>query len=377
MIAVLMLVCSACSTTEKVESNRNSAENSSGAPTPSSTGNISSTTKIYKAALADNLKADASMEIPDVKDIPILQVAENGFDENHLLDVFLGSKDAQVKNNDGETDYTLNGKTLKVFKDSGSFNLITPAGDYINSIIDNMNGGIDTAFESKELDFMTISKATEQVAGIFNQLHITPHLPPKVYTLDYATLQREQDTLIQDQDFKYFVDLGKIKLKEKWNKEDEAYYMVFRIDIHGIPCTPTGYTLQSSEVEVPGSEVRVIVSKNGIESFDIEGSIYKELNAKANPSFLISLEQALDSLKKKFDTIILKDELTVRNISIMYVPQITSSNVDPKTGVLLNKKLEMIPAWCFNIEQKYTKGGKVNTGSIVVNINAVTGEEIL
>ncbi|CAH1215437.1 hypothetical protein PAECIP111893_03969 [Paenibacillus plantiphilus] len=373
VIVVLVVLCSACSTTEEIKPIPQETENNLGENPPTST----TESKTYTETLTTNLKVDAVLDIPDEKNIPLLEVNDHVFDENKLAAVLLESKGAVKKENESEVVFTYKDNKLRISKESSSFNFVTTMGDHASTLINNMSDKMDASFKLEELDSIKKSKAVEQVAAVFGQLELTPHLPSKVYALDHHTLQQEQDLLMQDENFKFYVDLGKTKVRETWNKDDESYYMIFSIDMHGLPIASTGYTLRSSEVEVPSSEVRVVFSKRGIESFEIVGSIYAEQGSKVAPSSLISMEQALDSLKEKYDAIILKDELTVTRISIVYVPVFISSNVDSKTGVLFDKKMEMVPAWYFNIDRKYSKGDHINTEPVVVRINAITGEEIL
>lgn len=325
----------------------------------------------------DKLKVDAVLNVQNVKAAPILQVNELTIDRNILLQTFLGSTDAKEQKLDGLIDYSSGEKTLRIAEERASFNFMTPDANFISSILNNMPGSMDDAFTTGELPFMSQSAAIEQAGAIFSKLGLTPHLPPKVYALDKAALQQAQNQLLEDKDLKQFIDLGKIKLKDKWTDNDAFYYMIFQLDIHGMACTPTRYNLRNSpEVDVPGSEVRVIWGKQGIVSFEVAGVLYEEQKADADAPALLSMEQALERLKQTYAAIILQNETTVTQISLYYVPVIKSSDVNTKTGMLVNKQLEMVPAWHFTIQEEYAKGGKTQQHSSVVQINAITGKEI-
>ncbi|MBC8059813.1 MAG: hypothetical protein H7Y18_04025 [Clostridiaceae bacterium] len=374
VILVFIFFCSGCTTEEKAQTQENTKNN----PVPtmvSDTANTGKDTKTYKATLADNLIVDATVDVSDVKDIPTLQVTGKVFDKNELLNTFLGSKDIKEKKEGGQSTYIVSNKSLTIHAEPGRFNFITPLGDYVKSIIDSRDEV--SKFKSAELDFVAKSKATEQVTALIKTLDITSHTSPEIYALDYNTLQQEQDGLMKDKNYKYFVDLGKTRIKEKWTKDDECYYMVFRIDMNGIPCSNTNFTMQSLDAMISGSELGVIISKDGIESFNINGVIYEQKNSKVKTSGLISMEQALESLKKKYSNVILKEEAIITGISMVYLPVITKLGTVSEEGVSSNREIEMVPCWYFNIKQKYTKAGKVNTIDIVVHINAIDGKEIL
>ncbi|MBW9158704.1 hypothetical protein [Clostridium tagluense] len=369
-ILSVVFICSGCTSEKMTSKDTNKVSTSVPSVTPAING------KNYKATLATNLKVDATVEASDIKDIPTLQITGKVFDKNKLLNAFLGSKGIKEKKQDGQSSFTVNNKNLTIPEEPGSFNFITPLGDYVKSIVNE--GAEVNKFKLKELEFMTKSKATKQVTDMLKTLDITPNMKPKIYALDYNTLKKEQDMLMKDKDYKYFVDLGKTKIKDKWTKDDECYYMLFRIDMNGIPCYDSHYTMQSLDSMVSGSEARVIISKNGIESFDINGLIYNQKNSKINTSHLISMQQAVESLKKKYSNVILKDEMLVTGISIIYLPVITSRGTTSNAGVTLNKQIEMVPCWYFNINLKYSNSeGIVDTMPIEVRINANTGKEIL
>lgn len=336
--------------------------------------------KTYKATLSDKLIVDATIDAPDVKEASVLPVEEAIFDSRKLCDTFLGSKDVkQEKNNSPDTSYVLGNKKL-IIGQGQYFRFETSLGIYADNVVDD---GQDSEaskntdkFKLNELDFMPKQKAVEKAEDILKALNITPHMPPKVYALDYETLQQEQEMLLKDEGFKSFVDVGKIKLKDKWAKEDECYYMIFKMDFHGIPCDTTHYIIQSNGIIVDGGRIIIIYSKNGIELFNVNGTLYHQKDSKVNASKLISIEQALDSLKEKYASVILKDELKVTGISLIYEPVLINCTINPKTGELSNKQMELVPAWIFNAEQNYSKTGKSYMKYSTVRINAITGKEI-
>jgi len=378
ILLLIALLCTACSTSEEIaQSPAVTKSNAISTLTPAtSPDETKGPAKSYQTALANNLKVDATVDQPQAKVIPTLQVTEKGFSKNALIPTFFGSADVNEQKDASETRYSSGENTLRVPEGAGSFQYTTPTGTYIYSILNNMNSGPDTIFHSNELDFMTSADAVNLAAQTFKKLGITPHMPPKLYALDPVALQKEQDALMKDKDLKWFIDTGKIKFKEKWTKTDQFYYLVFRVDLQAVPCSPISYTLQNSEVEVPGSEVRVILSKDGIVSIQIVGTIYDEQSKKGDSRQLLAVEQALDRLKEKYDAIILKNELTVTDIALEYAPVIVSSKIDSKTGELTNKQTEMVPAWRFTISQKYAKAGEAFTSTTNVLLNAVTGKEI-
>lgn len=217
---------------------------------------------------------------------------------------------------------------------------------------------------------MTREKAVEEARKVLMELSITPYGSPTVYALDNKTIKQEEDRLLrEDKSFKDFVDLGKIKLKHNWSSEDDSYYMVFHNSIRGIQYDPSGCAVANADTLAKGSDIRILISKNGIESFFINGKIYQEESTKGNNSPLISISQALNSLERKYSDVLLPYKIVVSNISLVYSPVLTNSKGE-------NLNAELVPTWLFNINEKVKKGNDVRQVYTNVRINAMDGKEI-
>ncbi|MFT8312765.1 MAG: hypothetical protein ABF633_00720 [Clostridium sp.] len=323
----------------------------------------------YKASLGNNMEVDAVVDKPNINSAAILQVEGTAFDPKKLCDIFLGSGEVKKEKLGENTSYSIGNKILDVYT-VGAFSFRTPLAGYINEIINTLpNGNIDK-FEVQDLSFMTREKAIEKARKVLMELNITPYGSPTVYALDNKTIKQEQERLIkEDEGFKYFLDLRKIKLKDNWSSDDDSYYMVFHNSIRGISSEPFGYAAANADTLVEGSEIKILISKNGIESFVIDGKIYQEKSVKGSNLPLISISQALNSLEKKYSDVLLSDKIVVSSISLVYSPVLTNSKEE-------NRNIELVPTWLFNINEKVKKGNDVRQAYTNVRINALDGKEI-
>lgn len=375
IILIGILLLPSCTTEEVISSKKNIVETSANT-SPSikyQSSEMADAPKMYCTNLSDNLFVNANVNAPNINAASVLEAKKTTFNTNKLCELFLGSGNIMEKKPNSETlEYSLGEKKLIV--SSGlQFDFSTNLSNCVNDLISFLDLTKMGELKKQELSFLTKQKVIDETANILKELNISPHLPPEIYALDYKTLQKEQERLLrEDESFKAFVEMGKVKLKDKWSEDNDCYYMIFQTEMYGIPCDSIGYTQQSSDFPVNGSEIGAIVSKNGFEACFVKGSVYTEENSVHDIKSLISLEQALESLKEKYNNIILSSKVTVTNISLIYAPVLT--------GITRNnqkEQIELVPTWLFETEQSYTKGNKKSIGKIIVRINAITGKEIL
>lgn len=371
IVLSVLLFTSSCSTTEEIKGQQNSSTVS--IASQSSSSQVAASPDFYQTTLLEKLKVDAIVENSNKESNRIVLVQEKIFDDTKVVHAFFNNQNVSSKQEDELKRYTLDGAILDIGS-AGHLSFNTVSAQYIRTVLENEPKKEELA--DQDLNGFPKKQAIKQATDLMKELKITPHLPPHVYSLDCNFLQNKQNELMQDDDFMYFVKIGKTKLKDNWTSQDDSYYLVFNIESNGIPISSTSYHLNTSEVAVEGSQVSIIVSKSGVQSFEVNGVLYNELGNKPAGS-LITMEKALEGLKQKYEKIILNEDLTVNRISLVYAPVITGGSVDKQTGEINNKKIELTPAWSFTINSKYVKGGKEFTREFIVQINAVTGKEIL
>ena len=109
--------------------------------------------------------------------------------------------------------------------------------------------------------------------------------------------------------------------------------------------------------------VRVLIyNKNGFVYVDFS-SVIKVKNRKEDE--IVTVAQALKSLKDDLTSIILTDEKTIKDAQFRYVMISTSDN----------KKIEIRPVWIFDVMVKLEQKNKDDdNGEEIYMVDAVTGE---
>lgn len=330
----------------------------------------------YDEVLAENLIVDAEVSKPDITSAAVLQVESFSFDSQPLCDAFFDSKNIKKEVSGVGELYSFGDKTLSISEDRKNFSFYSPLKEFIQGVINTEHFGNLYKFNQEELDFMPKQKAIDGAVNILKSLNITPHMPPKVYAIDFKTIQKVQEERMLEKGVQEFINLGIYKMKDEWTKDDEFYYLFFSVDFYGIPCDTIGYTHQSSTLHVSGSEIEIIISKKGIELCMIDGMLYREVKPKSEKSELISIDQAMQTVKSKFDDVILMDKVTVTEICLEYLPVLVDVNVDTKTGIVNYENVELVPIWLFKIESSNSRESGIARNTYV-RVNAITGKEIL
>jgi len=327
----------------------------------------------YQIKLADNLFVDAEVDEPQIYDAQILKGSVVQFEDGNLVSAFLGSDPIEHIKEGGGLTYLKDDKSLLILDDKAYFDYHTSLKGYIEGIINTMYFGNLNKFQAEKLNFMPKEEAVSKVNSVLQKIGITPYKEPDIYCMDYKTLQQEQE-ISMDNGLQDFVNLGKVKLKEEWTEDDEFYYLSYKLDIDGIMCDPVGYTQMPSGLPINGSKVEAIVSKKGIEMLKTTGYIYKSIGKSTTNSPIITIDQALGSVKKKYENIILTNELTIVNISLIYMPIYSNVIIDKETGAVTARQIDLVPTWLIMIKEKNSSGSPDSFSYI--RVNALTGEEI-
>ncbi len=382
-ICILLLTFIGCSNNERINTNTNiSTAKSSITSVQEDLNNSSDSTHRFKKNLGENLYVDAIVDAPKIESVSVLKAESINFDPKTLLNIFFKSKNIKGKKQGVGVLYKDDEKTLMILNDKTFFEFFTPLKSNIQGIINTSDTGNLNKFKLENLDFMSKQEAISRAKEFISKLNITTYGQPKAYSIDYKTMQQEQEKSLKE-GLQGFVDLGKVKLKEKWTKDDEFYYIQFRVDINGIPCDNIGYTQIPSGIPVSGSQIEIIISKKGIELFTPLGTIYKKVGTVGDGKSVITIDKALKTVKKRYDSVILQKEIVIKNISLIYTPKLINPQIDSKTGAIDLKQLNLVPCWLFTINQKGKNTENTNTAEIdkvpntYIRVNAISGEEIL
>jgi hypothetical protein len=214
---------------------------------------------------------------------------------------------------------------------------------------------------SASLSFASREKAQAQVEDLLTKLNLPQRGKVEIFAFSADLLNRlyEEHKEQIEADYKRNVSVNKDtpEPRRQWEKGQEYYVVQGVFNYEGIPSTLYSYTHQAAEQRIDRSWYQAIVNKDGIQYFNLGNSIiFRNIEVKEQPQFILSLQQAVAALKERYSEIMYLD-ITITRISFEYVAL-------PAKGKLLS--FEVVPCWAF-----YNSDG-VN----VDRINAVTGKLI-
>jgi hypothetical protein len=294
------------------------------------------------------------------------------FDNASCINVFAKDKEA-VESIEEEEDTKEFGK-IKILSESYSDNSsLEVCGNYLSYTTPQYQKIINTFFDDdsleeynadkyatgNNLEFMSITDAKNQIYQTLISLGIELSEQFTCYTLDYKTMQKEE--ILYDK----WGDIIEDGSKTSWSEEDSCYIFDFQQEYNGMVINSNGYGDYLSG-GLNGTTIRVIYGQHGIIDCSIDGVL--EFEDTTEDESIISLDQAVEVVKDKFDLIIQEYPLTIKKIDLEMLP-IT----DKKDYT----QLHIIPAWKFEVIEDIvdTDGNQVQLNSQIL-INGLNAKEI-
>lgn len=344
----------------------------------------------YKDELLENMKVDATIKASDKSSAQVLSGIAKKFDLENIVKVVMGEVNIQIENEYNNIRYgKCNGKT--VFNDEyGRFYVRSKVFDTIGVVATDLRGHNQIVrpnkevFQNKDLDFMSSADAVTQCKKLMEELNILYVENPEIYALDYGNLQKKYDEAVKEEGIVELIQRGKLYAKEKWEKEDEGYYIIFKTKLADIPVASVGYEDKKTFYSVSGSEIVFWVNKYGVDSVKVNDRIYEETGKQGEVKNLITTKEALEKLKNKYKDIILTDENIIEEISLEYIPCIKEAQTT-KEGQVAITQYNFKPAWRFKIKNIFKNDERKQQSNgaqgptfkyIFENIDAITGEFI-
>ena len=280
-----------------------------------------------KGKLTANVDIDAKVDIPDDDNWKNYSV------ESRMIDVsrrettasLFESKDtakiSEMTNKDGTImaySYQFpSGNILSFSKGSIGYNTLTMIDRTYDRYIKGVNGireNINDLFPYKELDGISRDASIKKVQDVCAKLNIEISSEPDVYAVDYEHAQT-----IADSDSSYSLD-KKGNLKNNWTKDNNAYVIIYRICMNGIPITDSSYFFDSGNASY--SKVKAIVNKDGIISFNASG-IYDVSSESIVSDKLCNLSDVMKILESRYYYSTSNSQTKIAKISLEYVPVYT------------------------------------------------------
>ena len=205
----------------------------------------------------------------------------------------------------------------------------------------------ELSFGSRDEIFKWIKKTFKDAVGI----DVSDNY--KAYALDHKTLYQEQNAHLD------LIEEGG-SATDQWSEEDDAYYFVLCQDVDGVPIYQEEYGDIFEGIGVDYTRLTVLYNKNGWLDFRAERGYCIEKTEEEQK--IISLEQALESLNRKFELNVDQgEEWNINHISLQLVPVHINGN-----------NYEIKPVWMFQ-----GINPKIMFGFFNIMIDAVSGKEIV
>lgn len=256
----------------------------------------------------------------------------------------------------GGFHYALNYKGEKEMKNYQNV-VITSAGhpENVEQLLKYNSRADFAAFG--ELAFLDVQTAVEQVESVLQECGAPQVQIDTVYTLDVDTLtehEQRRQTCIEE-----------TKEPMAWEKEDEAYLMLFSQAVDGLPLINH---LWDTNTRGPGeateTEITAILSESGILNISMTGAV--TVQEECEKCELITPQQAEQLFLEEYGRAFLISDLYVEKLELEYVSLVSGD------------KLKLVPAWVFCVarEQEIDDMATVKAYEHFI-VNAVTGERIL
>lgn len=212
----------------------------------------------------------------------------------------------------------------------------------------------DLFLEKKDFSFLTAEDAADKVKTILTDWDIGLYSEIDTYYIDYKN-SNEQYTKLSD-------SLTN-KNNYSWSEDDNCYYFRLYQSVDNIPVANIVHGNIDDGSAISENNIQVVYSKDGIQYLNCE-FLYSIDEKSKEKVELISLDEALETVKNKYNNIIIFSEIDITNIDFSYVSVRNSKN---------DNDFKLVPAWVFELHQNDEE--QDNCEYIIVN--AETGEEIV
>lgn len=360
---ILIGLLSACSPTSTSNSTEKESASTKYAPY------IDEEKKHITLDMNDYVHIDADYSIPDVyANLKMNRIVASRplINEEKCKEIFLGDRIIEPEIDSGYYSREIGNYDMEYYHDSDvtlSLEKMDMFACYKND--EKIENGIykDERFDSYNLDKYSLDKelsfgSREEIFKIIKKTYkdavgIDISDSYKAYALDHKTLYQEQNAHLD------LVEEGGTAT-DQWSEEDDTYYFVLYQDVDGVPIYQDGYGDAYEGTGVDYTELTVLYNKNGW--LDVRAYRGYCIEKTEEEQTILSLEQALESLNRKFELNVDQgEEWDINDISLQLVPVYINGN-----------NYEIKPVWMFQGINPKRMFGFFN-----IMIDAVSGKEIV
>ena len=368
-IVFLLFLLSACSHTEQRETSlsKSGVENIEGASSVSAADGEN-----IRLSLDENTQVDAEVSIPEsLQDLkmnlvkahrPMMKEADIQMLFATEMDVDRKVMDKGYKSRElGDYDISLLYGKQGEFMEFSPTDIYFQTPDYeyyLNCLF------TDPLFESynlphfslsKDLSFASREDVFQSLKGYFDAFGINISDDYEAYALNHKKLQKEEQPTDSDG------NIIEEYRKASWTKEDDAYYFILHQEVDGVPIRQVAYGDGFQGTGIEQTELMAVYGARGLIAFrEYWGYVLEETTEERE---IISLDQALESLQKKYDMLLTKDSTLFDEVALELMPVFIRDN-----------EYEIHPVWAFRGEIKSENGPNI---PIEIFFDGFSGQEII
>ena len=317
--------------------------------------------------LMDKLNVDADINAPrEIQNLDILlanSLKLNSQKVKELKEKFIDNSTIikQTTTKNGEFLQTEDGKIFTLQNDN-MLSLNTDRFIYINQLFNltnQTNSTEDLYQKNLDLSFMSYTQAVKKVKEYLDFLNISVNDDVEVYTLNNEAIQKKEEQFTNYKNSLSNQNINHIA-QVHLNSEDEGYFIIFRNSLDDFSIFSSEHGCIDTYTMVSGPLIYAYYSKNGLEYLFISHP-YEKVSVDKKDLPVIGLEDALITLKKKYENIVITSPISITGIEFNYVPTLINNS---------RNTFRMVPAWCFQFVQENGTPSKMI-------IDATNGREIL
>lgn len=236
--------------------------------------------------------------------------------------------------------------------------------------------------EETELAGYTKEEAIQDARELLKQLQIDACEDPiAIYAIRRKDWKEEYENILEAYGSDSRAETSEV------SENDEFYYIMWLDELNGIPVA-TGNRSNATQGakgirEYPEEGVYNIIftNKDGILYFSRSTAMYKEMRREEKQA-IISLQDAIGRLDEHYSDVLMQTEHTLFRVNFCYVPdkvgeeeklvQLSDGNEYGYTVY----DLDMIPAWCLEVEYMGSVNNPNDIWYEMIYVNAQTGEFI-
>lgn len=207
---------------------------------------------------------------------------------------------------------------------------------------------------SKELPFASREDVFQIIKNYFDTIDVSISENYEAYALNHKKLQKEEQPTDAEG------NVVEEYRKASWTKEDDAYYFILHQEVDGVPIRQVQYGDGFQGTGIEQTELMAVYGARGMIAFrEYWGYVLEETMEERE---IISLDQALESLQKKYDMLLTKDSTLFDEVALELMPVFIRDN-----------EYEIHPVWAFRGQIQVEDWG---SSDIELFFDGFSGKEI-